>query len=170
MDERRAARLASKAASFYRNHDDFSEPQANQINTALWHQVRELPPDLTTAVVEHEGALPLILAADDEYLHAVEALPIEDEAAPATARLVVRRLDHERCRVSVETCYRGSRTWGFTRHATWRITIEDLELVVMTRTSEDGEFDDREALCRHLADTLGVKLEYPAASQLVEVG
>lgn len=168
MNQRNTTKLADVARDFCTHHEDFNDTQANAAHGALWHQCRDfLPTDATTAVIEHGDGLPLILAADDKHLYAVDVVRPIPEDEPATARAVMRLLDPERCRVEVHTRYRGLGV-GYSRHSTWSIRIDDLELEVMTRTDEDGESDDRETLCQHLAKVIGWRFDGVAGPSALE--
>jgi hypothetical protein len=78
------------------------------------------------------------------------------------------QLNPDRCRMEVETRYRGSRSHSLVRVATWRIKVEELPLTIVTRTAEDMQPEDRELLAQHIASAIGWRLGYAKVTRLSE--
>lgn len=163
MNEQQAGTLAGRAASFYRDQDDRA---AHAIDTALSAHLRDFIPESPLAAVVGDGTGALVLILDGDRLYALQPAGIPSDFASASVRCRMRPLIPEKCRIEVETIYRGQ-SWTFvggTRETTWRITVEDLDLEFKTaRDLTTGRTEDVELLAERLVQVLGWNFPPPSA-------
>jgi hypothetical protein len=156
MQERTAARLATEAAAFYHRQGDYTEDQANSLNTALFlHAQTLVPEDPDAIVVELRDGLPGLLAATPTHLYVLEGAPFEEDSPIARTSCRFLPLEHQGNRVREVSRFGGSHTWGHTRRTEWQFHIDDLELTIHGRTSEDNEPNAHERFAQRLAVALG---------------
>ena len=162
MDSTLAGHLATAAAHFFSQHPEHREGErANRANTAFAHQAADFIPDgAHAAVIEHHLGLPLIVAATETSLYAIDIPVLNDDSEPAESRCRMRQLDPELGQAEVETRYRGSYSEGKSRHSTYRLRVDDITLEIRVRSGPDKAMDDRELLARHIATRLG--WEFPS--------
>ncbi len=159
MAKPKASKLSNRAADFYRG-EALPDHLMNAINTALFMEAENLPENATAAVIEHPEGLPLIVAATDSHLYAIEVEDDMEEAPPVGVRTTMRRLDPERCTVSVHR--RASKSWGEVHYrSVWRFQVVDLAFEVETRSGEDVIADERELFARRLARSIGWEATIP---------
>lgn len=163
MKASQARRLGDLVGRFYTRHDDFTDTQSDEIIRAVAQQSRNyLPDQAISAVVEQKDAVPLVLAATDNRVYALDVESV-DKDGPATTRCRLLRLNPASCSVSAVLRYSGSHRFGV-RRTLWRFQIHDtggnLDVTVAGRQDSDGEMDEGALLGKHLAVRLG--WEFPS--------
>jgi hypothetical protein len=154
MEPKLAGRLAGAVA---RAHTDEKRPRAQQqaYDAIVAQAVAFVPNRTTAAVAKQEDGEPVLIALDGDAVYVVDCLPVENEMEPATGRCRLIKLDPRRDSVEAEAQYRGSMTFGQSRHTTWRFDLGGRRFTLDTVTDSDGECDEAEELGQLVAASIG---------------
>jgi hypothetical protein len=167
MKPNQARHLGELAGRFYSKLEDYTDTQVDEIIRAIMLQARDYLPDGSiSAVIEQDEGVPLVLAATDSHIYALDVESVEDDW-PAITRCRLLRLDPASCSASVAVRYGGSHRFGVGRRIVWTFHFRDtegtLDAKVPGRLDPEGEMDERARLGQHLAVRLGWDLPHEAS-------